>query len=265
MSNIYVIFVRLEDESDTAATDQGFGGLGMFEYGCKGLPHALLHAPELVERGGSHLVYDTCVAESAHKRYIKIAAKYSRTFASENKTELHMLQYIQRQQLWSAVIRLNEKIMNKKQDDVCSSPQEDTDEMMVLEDDTMVFRDRNQLSSCLPYRNSWCTMGNVPAGGATPHMWGATLFSKDVLVSRDELLTLLRGKLRMHPTLANNLVLAKNLQWEFYGSYKMYVPETNSYRKFVGFDKHYPGRRDFVRPTGFHNEETCYLCQVSIH
>jgi len=121
------------------------------------------------------------------------------------------------------------------------------------------------LSSFLPYRNSWCAMGNVPASGTTPHMWGATLLSKHILVSRDELLTLLRGKLGMDPTLANNLVLAKNLTWEFYGSYKVYVPETNSYRKFVGFDKHYPGRRDFVRPTGYHNEETCYLCQVSIH
>ena len=65
-------------------------------------------------------------------------------------------------------------------------------------------------------------MGTVPAGGATSHMWGATFLSKHILVSRDELLTLLRGKLGMTPgmslTLANNLVLAKNLQWEFYGS-----------------------------------------------
>ena len=67
-------------------------------------------------------MYDTCVAESAHKRYIKITAKYSRTFASHNKSELHILQYIQGQQSWSAV-------MNKKQDDVSSSPQEDIDEV----------------------------------------------------------------------------------------------------------------------------------------
>ena len=240
----------------------------MFEYGQKGLPHAfLIHAPELVERGGSHLVYDTCVGESAHKRYIKIAAKYSRTYANQNKSELHMLRFCQRQQLWCAVIELNEKIMkeDERDEEGSSSPQEDTDEVTVLEDNTMIFRDRNTLSGPLPYSRSWCNIGDVMEGvGHTPRVWGATLLSRDVLVSRDELLTLLRGKLDMSPTLSNNLVLAKELQWDFFGSYRVYVPETKSFRKFVGFNKRYPGRRDFVRPEGLYNG-TCYLCQVRHH
>ena len=205
------------------------------------------------------MAYDTCVGETGHKLYIKIAAKYSRAFASYNKSELFMLRYIQRQDLWAAVIELNEKIIQQTvlEDDPCSSAQEET--TPVLEDNPLVFRDRNKLLNRLPYSDSWCDIGGGPQ---TPRVWGGTLLSSKILVTRDELLTLLREKLGMRATQENSFRLATTLQWEFFGSYRVHVRESKSYRKFVGFDKNSPGRKDFVRPQGLSNGETCYLCQV---
>ena len=70
-------FNRAADESDTQSTDdeRSWGGLGKFEYSAKGLPHALVHARELVERGGHHGAYCTSASESGHKKYIKLSAK----------------------------------------------------------------------------------------------------------------------------------------------------------------------------------------------
>ena len=47
------------------------------------------------------------------------------------------------------------------------------------------------------------------------------------------------------------------------GSYSVYMGESKSNRKFVGFDKNSPGRKDFVRPQ-VADEETCYTCQVNM-
>ena len=229
----------------------------MFEYSQKGLPHALIHVTELVERGGHHLAYDTCVAESVHKMYIKAAAKYSRTYANQNESELHMLRFVQRQELWSSVLELNDQ---KLKEEYCTSQSSSKDEDEALEDDSMIFRDRNKLMNRLSYDDSWYTIGGDHGRLQTPRVWGATLLSARILVSRDELLTLLREKLGMRVTLQNNLRLATELQWEFYGSYRIYVQQSKSYRKFVGIWKSAPGRKDFVRPRTSHRE--CYLCQV---
>ena len=43
----------------------------MFEYGKKGLIHALVHVRELLETGGHHGAFCTCVAEAGHKEGIK--------------------------------------------------------------------------------------------------------------------------------------------------------------------------------------------------
>ena len=91
-------------------------------------------------------------------------AHHSRTYASRNKSELHMLRFIQRQQVWSAVIELNEKIIQQNTEetnDYSSS---------ALEDNGMVFRERNKLANRLPYSDSWCNFDD--AGPLTPRMWG---------------------------------------------------------------------------------------------
>ena len=73
-----------------------------YEYGARGLP---IHAPELVKTCGSHGACCTCVAEAGHKQYIKQAANFSRTYASRNVSQDSMLGWVQRQTLWSAVIK----------------------------------------------------------------------------------------------------------------------------------------------------------------
>ena len=74
--------LRRSDSSDTASTDEdtGFGGSGMFEYSHKGLPHALMHATELVEQGGHHGATCTTVSESGHRFNLKMPAKFARTY-----------------------------------------------------------------------------------------------------------------------------------------------------------------------------------------
>ena len=83
-SNVYLYlfpYTRHDSDTDSVETDddETWGGLGKFEYSSKGLPHALVHAPELVERGGHQGAFCTFVNEVGHKNNIKKAAQLSRT------------------------------------------------------------------------------------------------------------------------------------------------------------------------------------------
>ena len=227
----------------------------MLAYGSKGLPHALVHTSELVERGGHHLAYDTSVGESGHKHFIKTAATFARTYSSHNTSERAMLGYVQKDTLWSATIKLNQ-FQHTFHVDSSTSPDP-------LEDDPLLSRERNNLGNPLSYGDSWSAWSPEQPPARTPRVWGATFLSKHVLVTRDELLTLLRQKLQMSPTLANNVRLCTKLHWEFYGTYRVFVRASRSHRTFVGHSSFHRGRRDFVRPSGYDGGHTCYLCQVS--
>ena len=100
---------RDRDESDTADTDEdtGWGGIGMFEYGKKGLPHALSHVRELVETYGHHGAACTCVGEAGHKMTIKSASRLARTYGDRNQSQAGMMEHVHRDLLWSAVFELN--------------------------------------------------------------------------------------------------------------------------------------------------------------
>lgn len=80
-----------ETDSEDTDSEHTWGGLGKFEYSRKGLPHALLHAPECVMRGGHHGASCTSVVEAGHKQFIKMASKFSWTRASRNETMENML------------------------------------------------------------------------------------------------------------------------------------------------------------------------------
>ena len=108
---------RHSEESDTESTDDDrrWGGKRMFECGAKGIVHALVHAPELVITGGHHGAYCTCLAEAAHKLGIKLAAKFTRTYASLNHTQDNMLTYVLRRMLYQAVFELCDKLVQRRQ------------------------------------------------------------------------------------------------------------------------------------------------------
>ena len=240
---------RSTQESDTDSTDdeRSWGGLGKYEYSRKGLPHALVHARELVERGGHHGAYCTCANEAGHKRYLKLAAKTARTFADHNVTQNHMLDNVLRHRLWSAVIDLNKK----RSDPLQSSDKPPSDSTsgsaspaLANERDNQIFENGIPLLP-LGYADDWST--TKFRVDRTPHVWGGTLISNKVLLTRDEILTLLRTKLEMPATLHNNVILASQLQWQCYGAYKMRM-HGDKYRKFVAVND---SRRDFVRLQGY--------------
>ena len=112
--------VHDSDSSDTCETDEEFswGGKGIFEYSPKGLPHALLHCTELMMRGGHSTAFCSFLAEVSHKTNIKLAARFSRTYASINVSQHHMLQWNCRQILWLEVIKLmnNNVIANRERE-----------------------------------------------------------------------------------------------------------------------------------------------------
>ena len=226
----------------------------MFEYGNKGLPHALVHAPELVERGGHHLAFCTCVGEKGHKKYIKTAAKCSRTYASHNVTERNMLQWDQWQILWSQVFQCLPKLGEE-------APADDQPSSSLSEDN--VATQRLVLIHELRYADGWAAI-DCSRHNATPRLWGATFLSKQVPITHDELLTLLRVRLVMDQTLMSTVRLLKELRWECFGSCKSYQgADKKTFRKFVGTaPPPFKTRRDFVRLSGS-EDGTAYAAQVS--
>ena len=257
-----VLYVRDDNETDSEDTDDEYtwGGMGMFEYGSKGLPHALVHAPELVKTFGHHGACCTCVGEAGHKLTLKGAATFSRVYGDKNLTQDHMLRFVQRQSLWSEVYTLNTGAdpMVPNEDDSnadVSSNVDSSGEHALVENNNTRFK----LRVPLDYTNNWSTM--VPTvQGRPPPLWGSTFLSKHVLITRNELLTLLRTKLDMEETWDNIARLAK-LQWESFGCVIHEEKEQSVKRKFVGINPVSPGRRDFVRLKG-NAEGTALSAQI---
>jgi hypothetical protein len=231
-----VLHARDAEESDTNSTDSDktWGGLGMFEYSYKVIPHALMHAKETVMRGGHHGAYCTSLAETCHKNYIKMASLYARTYASRNKTQDHMLTWVCRQKVWDAVARLLREL-KKSADDEGDA------------DDSTVERE-HRLQQPVALTHDWLPLTRRLTAQAL-RIWGSTLLSEHVLISRAELMSLLRKKLNLRDTRANNNRLLEQLHLRFYG---VFVMETQHgfRRRFVGQSSISKGRRDFVRMQG---------------
>ena len=252
---VYVEYAcRDQDESDTVSTDsdKGWGGLGFFEYSQKALPHALEHVPELVKTFGHHAGVCTCVGEAGHKINIKNAARFGRTYADRNETQDGMLEYVQRQELWVAVNKLIHTVPadNVEQDSSCDAADEGVGRR------TPRPRIRHKLHEPLHYTDNWAVM--QPVRGRPPPMWGATFLSKRVLITRNELLTLLRTKLQLEDTWENITRLALNLHWSCFGVALLQVDGRN--RKIVGVSSQ-SARRDFVRLKGYY-DHTALSAQV---
>ena len=85
----------------------------MFEYSKKGLPHALMHAPELVKQGGHHGATCTTVSEAGHRYNLKMPAKFARTYLSRNSSQDGMLQWMLENKLLHSVIALDSQQVDK--------------------------------------------------------------------------------------------------------------------------------------------------------
>ena len=184
----YMRHYRDESDSDTESTDEerGWGGFGMFEYGKRGLPHCLCHALELVETYGHHAAACTCVGEAGHKHTIKSASRFARTYGDRNKSQEGMLSWVQRELLWSAVLEIHNSI----------TPASET-VSEGGEDDTPTHKLREPLDLTAGWSNT------LTAGRRPPRRWASTFLSKRVLITREELVTLLRTKLEMDATWEN--------------------------------------------------------------
>ena len=247
---LYVYAYRDPNESDTASTDSDAtcGGLGTFEYGQKAFPHALMHFSELVQIFGHHGACCTCVGEAGHKLDIKSAAQFARTYGDKNQSQDGMLQYVLRQELWHAVLEcleVDESVELARNDSADASPALASPALVNL---PTIINTLSKLREPLPcsVTSSWSNMP-PPRRDRPATTWGSTFISSRVLVTRNELLTLLRSKLSMHPTWDNILRLT-NLFWEFFGVVELGTDDNR--RKFVGVSTHSPGRRDFVRLAG---------------
>lgn len=214
----------------------------MFEYGKKGLVHALVHVRELIETGGHHGAFCTCLAEAGHKLGIKRAAQFSRIYKSYNTTQEGMLKWVLRQTLFSDVFSIHERHEPVQRREVLPASR------------------RYKFAMPLCYADDW---RDVQTGmhDDLPAIWRSTFLSKEVLVSREELLVLLRHKLQMNPTRPNLQRICKNLKIRCYGSLISPITpdEPCKRRKVVGVDS--TTRRDFVRLKGV-EENTALACQV---
>ena len=220
----------------------------MFAYSRKGLPHSLKHAAELVKTFGHHAGPCTHLGEIIHKVDIKEAAELARTYADRNKTTEEMTKYVQWRELFLAV----QQLLNvpKDKDDIGVASDEGDDDSDREANQTVVkptLRVLSLLQEDLHFCDDWHDM--VPHdNGRPPPMWGATFLSKKVLLTRNELLTLLRTKLRMAQTWTNIVLLARTLQLKCFGS--VILLSDNFKRKVVGTSSTSPDRRDFVRLKG---------------
>ena len=218
----------------------------MFAYSRKGLPHSLKHATELVQTFGHHAGPCTHLGEIGHKVDIKEAAALARTYADRNKTTGEMTKYVQWRQLFLAVQKLLRTTKDKDVIGVASDEGDDDSEANQTTVKTPL-KVLHLLQEDLHFCDDWKDM--VPQGnGRPPPMWGATFLSKKVLLARNELLTLLRTKLRMAQTWTNIVFLAKTLDLKCFGS--AILLSDDSKRKVVGTSSTSPDRRDFVRLKG---------------
>lgn len=228
-----VVILRLSAESETASTDEdcGFGGSGMFEYSKKGLPHALMHAAELVIQGGHHGATCTTVSEAGHRFNLKMPAKFARTYLSRNSSQVGMLRWTLENKLLTSAIALDKELFQDELSGVLES-----------EDVNKVFT----LRAPLHFADNWMALS---CRGRTPVAWGRVFLSKDVLVSRDELIALLRVKLNRDNTWPETIKLATKLRWECFGS----IYWESQRRSIVGVSNASHKRRDFVRIEGYEN------------
>ena len=238
--------------SDSVETDpeDSWGGMGRYEYSGMGIPHALKHARELVECGGHHAAYCTSVAESSHKRNIKMASLFARTYANYNTSQGDMFRWILREVLWDAVHVLHEKRQAispsggssaSEISDTCSSCSAGVSSASKEKASYKLYGPKD-------YTTGWSDQVTFDSRGrTTPPKWKTSFLSSSVLVTREELLVLVLHKLGLPRSIANISKIVSELQFQCYATLSM-KSTCGTQRNIVGIST--SGRRDFMRLKG---------------
>ena len=231
--------------------DRTWGGLGVFEYSRKGLPHALVHAPELVETGGHHGAFCSSVSEVSHKVNLKRAAQFAKTVSSKNESQENMLGWVQRHEIYDAIQAVHnasESVTNSNSSRSSSAHEE--------------VERRYNLRTPLLYCNNWQELDH--RGNSFPARWYSTFLSRDVTITREELLHLLATKLEISPSRSNLEKIRKHLFVRCYGAITINFPQEGISRRITGYSPTTHGRRDFVELSGTESG-TALAAQVRIH
>lgn len=77
-------------------------GLGFIELSPKGIPHGIVHYPEMVKWAGHMFMFDTCAPEASHKGTIKVPMDRVRKL-DERKTASSMMDWTVRTRTWCKI------------------------------------------------------------------------------------------------------------------------------------------------------------------
>ena len=162
-----------------------------------------------------------------------------------------MLNYVLYQRLWSAVIRRNDTT------DDDSASEDQTRAPVEGDTVTMSYKVSHPLKK---YTQGWdlleVSRGNIRID------WRSTFISEDILITREELLTLVLTKLGMETSLQNLTLLVKKLRFQCFGVATLRSPNDVT-RKVVGVAPGSSSRRDFVRLRSSHVEGPAWSAQVN--
>lgn len=197
-------------------------------------------------RAGHHGAACTSAVEATHKRYIKEAARASRTYASKNRSEEAMLLWVQRHHLYSEVIAQCHKDVAERMDAACNQHSDDD----AGESDNAASG-RKKLIERLPYMQGWQDL-QCP-GNNLPQLWSNTFIGVGVRFTRMEFLHALAIQLELLALddNANGEVMVRmlgELQFQCYGGLDMQakIRGNDFKRRFVGISSVSRRRRDFV-------------------
>jgi len=204
------------------------------------LPHALIHTPEQLMRGGHFGAFCTFAAETAHKRLIKRAAQFSRVYASINHSQQSMFRWVTQQNVWESVLAYGKSLTPVRQ---------------------RKKRKQSFLSFLNPlhYAQGWSTL--VVRQNRLPATWEKAFLSAKVRLTHLELMRILCSKLGVQDSYQTHVLLATQLKWEFFGT--LVINSHSLDRKFVGVHK---DRRDFVRckSPADSKRNTCLSTQILV-
>ena len=204
-----------------------------------------MHYTELITRAGHHGAACTSVVEASHKRYIKEAARASRTYASKNRSQEFMLQWVQRYRLYSQVISQARQAVADRMP--ATNTQDTAANAGESENPVGGVPMRKKLVERLPYMQGWDTL-QCP-GDSLPKTWGNTFVAPRLRMTRMEFLHALAIRLELlalDDDVDGGIMVRMlgELQFECYGGLSVDVNDTR--RKFVGMSSVARGRRDFV-------------------
>ena len=96
-------------------------GLNYIERSTKGIPHGVVHYPEMVKWAGHMFMFDTCAPEASHKETIKEPMDRVRKL-DERKTASAMMDWTLRKRTWCKIVTLVKSVFHPLKDEGKTPP-----------------------------------------------------------------------------------------------------------------------------------------------